>query len=105
MFLSIVGGTKPLLSDELEEGKKGKKDSEAVPVSYSYMFFYLIFALASMYSGMLLTGWSSEQSEGSDLIDVGWTTVWVRMCTQWATAALYIWSLAAPLIMPDREFY
>ncbi|PIA39270.1 hypothetical protein AQUCO_02600009v1 [Aquilegia coerulea] len=99
------GGRKPLLeSEELEEGKSGKKEIEARPVTYSYMFFHLIFALASMYSGMLLTGWSSAQS-GSDLIDVGWTTVWVRICTQWMTAALYVWSLVAPLIMPDREFF
>ncbi|KAF5203757.1 Serine incorporator [Thalictrum thalictroides] len=100
------GGRKPLLeSEELEEGKIEKKGTEARPVAYSYMFFHLIFALASMYSGMLLTGWSSAQSDGSDLIDVGWTTVWVRICTQWVTAALYVWSLVAPLIMPDREFF
>ncbi|KAF9604704.1 hypothetical protein IFM89_009140 [Coptis chinensis] len=100
------GGRKPLLqSEDLEDGKKEKKETEARPVAYSYMFFHLIFALASMYSGMLLTGWSSSQSDGSDLIDVGWTTVWVRICTQWVTGALYVWSLLAPLIMPDREFF
>ncbi|MCL7050424.1 hypothetical protein MKW94_014856 [Papaver nudicaule] len=98
------GGGKPLLDSELEEGKK-RKDTEAVPVSYSYMFFHVIFALASMYSGMLLTGWTGSSSSDSDLIDVGWTSTWVRMCTQWATAALYVWSLVAPLLFPDREFY
>ncbi|KVH88055.1 TMS membrane protein/tumor differentially expressed protein [Cynara cardunculus var. scolymus] len=89
-------------SEELEAGK-GKKEAEAKPVSYSYTFFHLIFALASMYSAMLLSGWSS--SESSDLIDVGWTSVWVRICTEWVTAGLYIWSLVAPLLFPDREFY
>ncbi|CAI9285365.1 unnamed protein product [Lactuca saligna] len=92
-----------LESDELEEGKKGKKDAEPRPVTYSYMFFHLIFASASMYSAMLLSGWSS--SESSDLIDVGWTSVWVRIGTEWVTAGLYIWSLIAPLMFPDREFY
>ncbi|CDO98987.1 unnamed protein product [Coffea canephora] len=97
------GGQKPLLeSDELEAGKD-KKDAEPRPVSYSYSFFLLIFALASMYSAMLLSGWTSS-SESSDLIDVGWTSVWVRMCTEWVTAGLYVWSLVAPLIFPDREF-
>ncbi|KAL5701699.1 hypothetical protein ACHQM5_027010 [Ranunculus cassubicifolius] len=98
------GGSKPLLSEDVEDGKKGK-DTEARPVAYSYTFFHLIFALASMYSAMLLTGWSSSQSDGSDLIDVGWTTVWVRICTQWVTAGLYVWSLIAPLVLPDREFF
>ncbi|KAJ4847247.1 hypothetical protein Tsubulata_004659 [Turnera subulata] len=97
-------GKKPLLEAELEEGKE--KDAEGQPVSYSYTFFHLIFALASMYSAMLLSGWTStSSSESSDLIDVGWTSVWVRICTEWATAGLYIWTLLAPLLFPDREFF
>lgn len=98
-----AGGTNPLLeAEELEEGK-GKKETEARPVSYSYSFFHLIFALASMYAAMLLSGWTSS-SESSDLIDVGWTSAWVRICTEWITAALFIWTLVAPLIFPDRDF-
>lgn len=103
----VAGGKKPLLEEEeLEEGKEKEKktDAEARPVSYSYMFFHLIFALASMYSAMLLSGWTNS-SESSDLIDVGWTSVWVRICTEWVTAALFVWSLVAPLIFPDREFF
>ncbi|PON80182.1 Serine incorporator/TMS membrane protein [Parasponia andersonii] len=98
------GAKKPLLEGEdLEEGK-GKNEKEVRPVSYSYTFFHLIFALASMYAAMLLSGWTNS-SESSDLIDVGWTTVWVRICTEWVTAGIYVWSLVAPLIFPDREFY
>ncbi|XP_059463192.1 uncharacterized protein LOC132192024 [Corylus avellana] len=99
------GEKKPLLeAEELEEGKEKKKETEARPVSYSYTFFHLIFALASMYSAMLLSGWT-DSSESSDLIDVGWTSVWVRICTEWVTAVLYIWSLVAPLVCHDREFF
>lgn len=94
----------PLLeAEKLEEGKEKEKETEARPVSYSYSFFHLIFALASMYSAMLLSGWTSS-SDDSDLIDVGWTSVWVRMCTEWFTAALYVWTLLAPIFFPDREF-
>ncbi|XWS35047.1 hypothetical protein CRYUN_Cryun21dG0092700 [Craigia yunnanensis] len=97
------GSKKPLLEGEdVEKGKE--KETEARPVSYSYSFFHLIFALASMYSAMLLSGWTSS-SESSDLVDVGWTSVWVRICTEWVTAALYVWTLVAPLILPDREFF
>lgn len=96
------GAKNPLLDDaSVEEGKSG---GEARPVSYSYTFFHLIFALASMYSAMLLTGWTSATSERSELMDVGWTTVWVRICTEWSTGALYIWTLVAPLLFPDRDF-
>ena len=100
-----IGARNPLLGDaNVEEGKAGSEGSEPRPVSYSYTFFHLIFALASMYSAMLLTGWTSATSERSELMDVGWTTVWVRICTEWSTAALYIWTLVAPLLFPDRDF-
>ncbi|RWW00685.1 hypothetical protein GW17_00036330 [Ensete ventricosum] len=98
------GSEKPLLPfDKLDE-QEDKKTDEAKPVSYSYTFFHLIFSLASMYSAMLLTGWSTSVGESGKLIDVGWPSVWVRIVTGWATAALFIWSLVAPLIFPDREF-
>ncbi|KAJ1294784.1 hypothetical protein BS78_01G173300 [Paspalum vaginatum] len=97
------GAKNPLLDDQ-EKGKGDGKESEPRPVSYSYTFFHLIFALASMYSAMLLTGWTSAASESSELMNVGWTTVWVRICTEWVTATLYIWTLIAPLLFPDRDF-
>lgn len=83
---------------EDEEEKKVK------PVTYSYSFFHLIFSLASMYSAMLLTGWSTSVGESGKLVDVGWPSVWVRIITCWATAGLYLWSLVAPMMFPDREF-
>ncbi|XP_068302474.1 uncharacterized protein [Pyrus communis] len=97
-----AGAGKPLLPldkvDEHEEKEKCK------PVSYSYSFFHIIFSLASMYSAMLLTGWSTSVGESGKLVDVGWPSVWVRMVTGWATAGLYIWSLLAPILFPEREF-
>ncbi|KAM7277988.1 hypothetical protein ACFE04_005122 [Oxalis oulophora] len=98
-------GSKPLLEGETNDVEEGKdnKDKDPRPVSYSYSFFHLIFALASMYAGMLLSGWT-DYNESSTLIDVGWTSVWIRICSGWVTAALYIWTLVAPLLLPDREF-
>lgn len=97
-----AGAGRPLLpmdkADEEDEKDKSK------PVSYSYSFFHIIFSLASMYSAMLLTGWSTSVGESGKLVDVGWPSVWVRIITGWATAGLYIWSLVAPLLFPDREF-
>ncbi|KAM3701811.1 hypothetical protein ACJW31_05G203300 [Castanea mollissima] len=98
-----VGSGKPLLPlDNKAEEKEEKEKSK--PVSYSYSFFHLIFSLASMYSAMLLTGWSTSVGESGKLVDVGWPSVWVRIVTGWATAALFLWSLLAPILFPDREF-
>lgn len=113
-FPGVTGDRKPLLTEhdmgedpEMEEAgemkmsRGSKKDPQ--PVSYVYSFFHLIFALASMYSAMLLTGWGNSHVE-EDVVDVGWSSVWVRIITQWITAILYIWSLVAPYILPDRDF-
>ncbi|PKA67153.1 hypothetical protein AXF42_Ash004645 [Apostasia shenzhenica] len=99
------GSAKPLLEGEIESGRDDSKGSDPKPATYSYFFFHIIFALASMYSAMLFTGWNSTTPYGSELINVGWTTVWIRICTQWATAALYLWTLVAPILLPDRQFY
>ncbi|MED6218121.1 hypothetical protein PIB30_024001 [Stylosanthes scabra] len=92
---------KPLLP---LDGKEEVENEKAKPITYSYAFFHLIFSLASMYSAMLLTGWSTSVGETGKLVDVGWPSVWVRIVTCWATALLYLWSLVAPIMFPDREF-
>lgn len=92
---------KPLLPLDAKDEESNEK---AKPVTYSYAFFHLIFSLASMYSAMLLTGWSTSVGESGKLVDVGWPSVWVRIVTCWATALLYLWSLVAPIMFPEREF-
>lgn len=74
------------------------------PVGYSYSFFHAIFALAAMYLAMLMTGWSQGKGEEKDLIDVGWASVYVKITTMFACAVLYVWSLIAPILFPDRVF-
>lgn len=76
---------------------------EFTPVGYNYSFFHCIFALASMYIAMLMTGWGAVEQE-KDRLDVGWTSVWVKFGAEFITAALYSWTLVAPALMPDREW-
>lgn len=69
------------MSAENAEGKKGgEADEEKVPVAYSYSFFHMIFALASTYIAMLMTSWGAGAA-GADLIDVGWTSMWVKFAS------------------------
>lgn len=85
------------------ERSGGGAHADFEPVSYSYSWFHLIFALASMYIAMLMTGWGVGAEE-KDLLDVGWLSVWVKLVSQWLTTALYIWTLVAPALFPDRVF-
>jgi serine incorporator 1/3 len=66
-----------------------------MPVTYNYSFFHLVFALASTYIAMLLTGWG-QGSEEKALMDISWASVTMKLVTQWATGLLYIWVLIAP---------
>ena len=36
--------------------------------------------------------------------NVGKTSLWVKMLSQWATFLLYVWTLVAPRCCPNREF-
>eukprot|EP01018_Ginkgo_biloba_P006426 Gb_25457 [translate_table: standard] len=79
----------PLLPfNDLEEGNDDEQKDEEGPVKYSYAFFHMSFALASMYSAMLFTSWSSSTKNNEKLIDVGWPSVWVHICTEWIIAVL-----------------
>jgi hypothetical protein len=40
--------------------RPGQALEDFTPVAYNYSFFHLIFALASMYIAMLMTGWGSS---------------------------------------------
>jgi hypothetical protein len=88
--------------DSSSAGAKAAIDDYA-PITYNYSFFHLIFALASMYIAMLMTGWGAVEQE-KDRLDVGWTSVWVKTGAEWVTALLYTWTLLAPALMPDRDW-
>jgi len=90
--------------DDSDDDTAAGKAYPSGPVSYSYSFFHFIFALASMYLAMLMTGWGMHDTEDAEEVDVGWASVWVKMSSLWVTAALYTWSLVASAVLPDREF-
>ncbi|CAH8267639.1 unnamed protein product [Arabidopsis lyrata] len=73
---TLFAGVKEALLEDPEDEKKTSGEAEARPVSYSYSFFHIICALASMYGAMLLSGWT-DSSKNATLIDVGWTSTTV----------------------------
>ncbi len=71
------------LAAEKLPGAGGAAIDEFAPVTYNYSFFHLIFALASMYIAMLMTGWgSSVQVRGCS------RGVWRRRGEQGGSACL-----------------
>lgn len=100
-----LDGVAPTTEQTMDRGTDDheSKMQKSKPVSYNYTQFYIIFALASMYVGMLMTGWGTGTIQ-KDLIDVGWTSVAVKTAAQWVAAGLYMWTLVAPILLEDRDF-
>ena len=63
-----------------------------------------------MYVAMLLTDWNvvragmaaSPDKENDVYIGRSEVAMWMRVVSSWACILLYIWSLIAPVLMPDR---
>lgn len=46
----------------------------------------------------------SRPDESLQVLTSPWTAVWVKICSSWAGLLLYLWTLVAPLVLPDRDF-
>lgn len=77
-------------------------DNEQDGVTYSYSFFHLCLVLASVHIMMTLTNWY-RPGETRKMIST-WTAVWVKICASWTGLLLYLWTLVAPLLLPNRDF-
>ncbi len=65
----------------------------------------LVFLLVSGYYAMVLTNWGTVQSgHAIDQKRTGETSMWIQAAGEWIAILLYIWSLIAPRLFPDREF-
>lgn len=59
-----------------------------------------------MYIGHMLTNWQllHKESHDSYTVDTGVVAVWVKIVSSWLVILLYIWSIIAPTVLPDREW-
>ncbi|XP_073678607.1 serine incorporator 2 [Garra rufa] len=89
--------------DVSEDGVRRAVDNEEENVTYSYSFFHFSLFLASLYIMMTLTNWYQPETDYTAM-KTTMPSVWVKICSSWLGLALYLWTLVAPLILPDREF-
>lgn len=91
LAISFEGYERPFLqSKDVEQGQKHEKNDEGCTITYSYSFFHLISSPASMYSTILPTSWTSLTKDYEELIDIGWPSICVCICTEWITTTLYV---------------
>ncbi|RVE62335.1 hypothetical protein OJAV_G00156160 [Oryzias javanicus] len=86
-----------------EDGVRRSVDNEEEGVTYSYSFFHFHLCLASLYIMMTLTNWYQPDTTTA-VMQSSMPAVWVKMSSSWLGLGLYLWTLIAPLIFPDRDF-
>eukprot|EP00128_Syssomonas_multiformis_P017258 Colp12_sorted_trinity150504_noHs@6054 len=103
------GSGRALLSKaELGEDAGEVEDDEKSGVAYSYSLFHLVFVAASLYMSMLICDFATLSSLSTQPQSLqagkGWGSVWVKIASSWVAMLLYMWSLVAPIVLPDRDF-
>merc|ERR1712166_35274 len=110
------GESRPLKSEDdddmLESGKGGdddddeREDDESGATLYNWCYFHMTFALATLYLMEVMTDWGAIRDGTTADVHIGRgkASVWLKIASAWLSAALYIWTLVAPLCFPDRDF-
>ena len=52
---------------------------------------------------MTLTNWYKPDGDGKKLLQND-ASMWVKILSSWVCAGLYVWTLVAPILLPDRDF-
>ncbi|KAK3306907.1 serine incorporator/TMS membrane protein [Chaetomium strumarium] len=80
-------------------------DDERGSTQYNYAMFHVIFFLATAWVATLLTmDWDDNKGQNDGFATVGRTlwASWVKIVSSWVCYAMYIWTLVAPIVLPDR---
>jgi hypothetical protein len=64
-----------------------------------------ILAFLAAWYAMVLTGWGSIADNGNEANPTASrVSMWIIIGSQWLVFTLYLWSLVAPRLFPDRDF-
>lgn len=87
-----------------ETGDAKVWDNEENEVAYSWSFFHVVFALATLYVMMTLTNWYNPGDASIQSMTTSSASMWVKIISSWLCLIIYAWTLVAPIILRDREF-
>ena len=76
------------------------------PVTFSSSWkMNIILAAICCWFAMVLTSWGSVIASGTVANpSAGHVSMWMVITSQWLILLLYLWTLVAPAIFPDRDF-
>lgn len=65
----------------------------------------LVLATVTCWKCMILTRWGEISGDGTVAnASAGRVSMWLVIATQWLALSLYLWTLVAPRLFPDRDF-
>jgi len=84
----------------------GKEHEDNVSDNFSNSWkLNVILILITCWYAVVLTGWGSIEAGGNSANpSVGRVSMWIVASSQWLVQSLYLWTLAAPGLFPDRDF-
>ncbi|XP_011881621.1 PREDICTED: probable serine incorporator isoform X2 [Vollenhovia emeryi] len=101
---SLIGNEVEGRNPDAEGGNEAKVwDNEEEKVAYNWSFFHLMFSLATLYVMMTLTNWYKPNSS-LETLNANNASMWVKIISSWMCLGLYVWSLVAPAVFPNRDF-
>ncbi|VDQ06327.1 unnamed protein product, partial [Trichobilharzia regenti] len=91
--------------DDDGDNRRGQKvwDNEESGVAYDYSMFHFMMLLATLYVMVMLTNWLRPQNDLKTLAGNS-ASFWVRIVSSWICLIIYVWTLIAPALFPDRTF-
>jgi hypothetical protein len=92
-----------VLDNESSPGSHGSSEgSKSIGSSWK---LNAILATICCWYAMTLTGWGATEKRG-DVANpnVSEVSMWIMISSQWVALLLYLWSLVAPSLFPDRDF-
>jgi len=91
----VAAGTEANPADHVEGGKRFK----------NHWFFHLIMASGAIFMAMLLTNWGESDGGNQETdTEVSTESMWIKIVCVWLTYAIFVWTIIAPLVFPDRDF-
>ena len=103
----VVTGVQDYGSSGDEEEAKNDINGADVPATglTNSWKLNLVLGILSCWVAMALTSWGGIQTGGNVANpDVGSVSMWMIITSQWIVLLLYLWSLVAPRLFPDRDF-
>ena len=93
------------------DARSAPPESAGAQGAQSWAFFHFVLACGAAYGAMLLTNFGDIGASPAEQIasqsttgQIGETSLWVRVVSQWVTVVLFVWTLLAPRCFPERDF-